>query len=451
MSVARTADVIVIGAGLAGLTAARRIEHGGHHTVVLEAADRIGGRVLTRTIAGIPVDFGGGVVSPACDRVIALAQSLGVRTVAIEATGRKVLDHGGTVQPYRGPLPRLRPLALGELGLTLGRLEAMARLVPPGRPMAARLGARWDELTVEEWLSANVRSADARALLGAAVAARFGTDAHDLSLLSMLFAIHSAGGIAPQLAARGGPDIAFVGGAQMITQRLAARLRCDIRLSTTVEAISQDEERVQLRTTDGSWSARRVVLAVPVAAAAHIEFTPALAARRAELHARTPTPRIVRFAFAFDGTPWRDDGLSGESLSTNGPMCSTIDGTPAGAETGVLVGTVVGSAADRLAADTPTGRRDRVVSQLTRMFGDAVASPCEVAEVDWTTQARGGGLAAYWPPGVLGRTGRAFRRSIDRLHFAGADTAKRQNGRLDGAIESGERAADEVIEQLGVR
>lgn len=451
MSVARTADVIVVGAGLAGLTAARRIEHGGHPCVVLEAGARIGGRVLTRTVRGVAIDLGAGVVSPSCDRVIALAQSLGVRTVAVDSPGRKVLDHGGSVQPYRGPTPRLRPLALGELGLTLGRLEAMARLVPPGRPMAARLGARWDDTTVEEWLGAHVRSSDARALLTAAIAARFGADAHELSLLSLLFGIHSAGGIAPQLGARGGSEIAFAGGVQMITQRLAARLRSDIQLSTRVHAIARHDADVQLQTSDGTWTARRVVLAVPVAAAARIEFAPALSAARAELHARTPAPRVVRWACTYEGTPWRRDGLSGESLSTDGPMCSTVDATPEGSETGVLLGTVVASAADRLAAQSPTQRRERVLSQLTRMFGSTVAAPLDAIELDWASETPGGGLAAYWPPGVIGRTGRAFRRGIDRVHFAGADTAKRKNGRLDGAIESGERAADEVLEKLGRR
>jgi monoamine oxidase len=442
------ADVIVIGAGVSGLTAARRIEHAGRRCVVLEARARVGGRTLTTTVAGATVDLGASAVTPAADRVLALAEELGIATEARPDVGRKLLDHGGRVEPFRGPLPRLPALVVGELGLTLGRIEAMARLVPPGRPMAARLGARWDETSVDEWLTTRVRHPETRAILAAAVQARFAAEPSELSFLSLLFSVHSSGGIGRLVSARGGPMLQFVDGAQALPQGLAARLRSEIRLSTPTTRIESDDAGVTVHAGGDEFRARWAILAIAPRAARSIVFDPPLTAARAELHARTPQGRVTTWALVYDAPFWREQSLSGESLSTADPVRTTFDATREGTGPGVLAARVVSDAAERLRQRPRAERRQAVLDHLVRIFGEGAATPLGDAEMDWSAEPEGGGYATFWPPGVLSRTGRAFRRPAGRLHFAGAETAKRGNGRLDGAVEAGERAADEVLELL---
>src|SRR5438874_7799195 len=148
------ADVCVIGAGYAGLTAARRLSQAGRAVVVLEARDRVGGRVWTRQSAsGLPVDVGATFVGPMHDRLHGLAKEMGVATFPTYVAGDSILATGGKVRRYRGDVPRINPLALLSAGQAIYRLDAMARKVPVDAPWNAPKAKAWDARTVRSWLS----------------------------------------------------------------------------------------------------------------------------------------------------------------------------------------------------------------------------------------------------------------------------------------------------------
>src|SRR5205085_792753 len=159
-------DVCVIGAGLAGLTAARRLSQGGREVTVVEARDRVGGRIWTRPTAGLPIDVGATFIGPHHDRLHALTKEMGVSTFATHTAGDTILATGGKVRRYRGDVPRINPLALLSAGQAIYRLNAMAKKVPVDAPWDAPHARAWDARTAAGWLTrANVPTRAARDLI----------------------------------------------------------------------------------------------------------------------------------------------------------------------------------------------------------------------------------------------------------------------------------------------
>lgn len=443
-------DVAVIGAGLSGLSAARRVEQAGRSAVVLEARERVGGRSLTRTFRGKPVDLGGQWIGPAQENVLALAAELGVRTYEQFDTGRKIVELGDRRRSYRGFLPRLSPLALGELGLTLARIETMAKLVPVGRPSAARLAERWDRISVGEWLERHVRSEEARGVMRIATQMVFAGEPQNISFLYFLFYLHSGGSMTRLISTRGGAQACkLVGGAQSLSQRLAARLHGRVELATPIRAIEQRDADIVVHHEGGSLAARRVILAVPPAAAAKIEVRPALPSARAELHARMPMGCAIKCVVAYARPFWREAGMSGESISNGAPIRATFDACSPDGELSALLAFVIGDEARAFGQLPLADRRAAIAEHLVRLFGADAADPVDYVDMDWSTEPYSGGCyVGLMPPGLLTEAGTALRRPVGRLHFAGTETAKHWCGYFDGAIEAGHRAADEVVDRL---
>lgn len=447
----RDADVIVIGAGLAGLTAATTLAADGASVLVLEARDRVGGRTWSRRIGRATFDVGGQWIGPGQPRMYALCGRLGVETFPTFTAGASVADVGGRVTTYRGTIPRLSPLALLQLQVARSLLARLVARVPPEAPWAAARAPAWDATTLASWLAPILHSAAARGAMDAAVRTIFGSEAGELSLLHVLHYARAAGGFARLIETEGGfQQDRLRGGAQQLSERLAEALGpTRVRLGRAARLVLHDAEGATVIAGGERLRARAVVCAVPLGLAARLDFEPRLPALREQLVQRVPMGATVKVLACYDEPFWRRRGLSGEAVSGDGPIAVAYDNGSAGGEQAALVAFVVGRPARGWSARAAGVRRSLVLGQLARWFGPEAHDPSAYVELDWATERWSGGCPiATFPPGTLSVFGPALRAPVGCIHWAGTETATSCPGFMEGALESGERAAAEVRARL---
>jgi len=444
----RTFDAIVVGAGLAGLTAARDLEAAGRSVLVLEARDRVGGRNFDHPLgAGKVVELGGQWAGPGQDKVLALAHELGVATFPTFSDGASIYYQGGQRKTYTGDIPPASPPALVEVEATIVELNNMAAEVPADAPWQAPHAGVWDVQTIETWIEGQDHTDEARFLADLAIRGVYGEEASEISLLDLLSAITGVGGDFNTLIGSA-QTIRFVGGPQQLSIRLAARLGSAVMTSSPVLGIDQGAP-MMVRTAAGSFRARSVVLAIPKTLIGRIAFSPPLGPAYDQYLQRQPMGSVIKINAIYDTPFWRAQGLNGAVVSDTGPIEIVYDNSPPDGRPGVLVGFMEANQSRALYSASPDARRGAALTSLARYFGDAAAHPVDYVDMVWATEPfTRGAYGSFNPPGVLTSLGPATSGAAGGLHFAGADFSPQWPGYMDGAIRSGERAAREALATL---
>ena len=445
------ADVCVVGAGYAGLTAARRLSQGGKTVVVLEARDRVGGRIWTHRLSdGSPVDRGGAWLGPRHDAIFGLAREVGASTYKTWVKGAHLLIGEGRTRRYRGLIPKISPLAIITIALAQMKLDRMAKHVPVDAPWMARRADEWDSRTVAWWLErSGIRTTIARDLFEMAVRGLFTGDLNEVSFLHLLFLVRAHGSINTLFSIEGGSQENMVeGGAGSIAQRIAEDLGDAVRLSAPVRSITEREDHVDVDADDLAVSARRVVVAVPPAVTLEIEFDPVVPPDRLTLYRSAVAGPETKTLVVYDEPFWRGDGFSGQTSEPGSVAEVTLDASPASGRPGVIAAFTFGPVAARVDALDRGERRRALVDALTARLGRRAASPSEVIETAWWKEEWTRGCSfAHLPPGILTRFGPLVREPFGRVHWAGTETSTTSHGAIDGAVRSGERAAAEILDR----
>ncbi|WP_432514397.1 flavin monoamine oxidase family protein [Kineococcus sp. SYSU DK001] len=441
----RSVDVVVVGAGLAGLTAADQLVQAGHDVVVVEGRDRVGGRVRTTEVAGVPVDAGATWVGPHHTEVRDLASRLGVQLVPQFHTGKGLLSFDGRRRVESATA--MAPWVVLDVTRILNTLQKLADGLSVSTPWEHPDAEKLDSVSLGEWLTSKLVFKGTRKFVNMISLVHFGAPVGDVSLFNALRYIRTLGGLEVMLSVEGGDQQDRVlGTVHGLVTRYAEAVGAPILLDSPVERITTVGDRVTVRTAGETIEARYVVVAAAPAHRAQIEFSPALPDQHYGLSRSWRMGSLSKAFAAYDRPFWRGEGLSGEAVSDDGTVFLTYDVSPSPEGPGILMVFCDGRRFDGY--EEPERRR-RVVEQLVHLYGERARRLIDYTDFSWGNDSfAAGGPNPAVAPKAWTSFGRYLREPVGLVHWAGSETADTSSGTLNGAILSGQRAAREVAARL---
>jgi monoamine oxidase len=440
------ADVIIVGAGFAGMIAARNLIRAGKKAIVLEARDRAGGRVKAGKVAGRTVDVGGMWVGPSQTRMLALIKEYGFRTTPQFEDGKGIVQLDGRRMSGDGEDLGLDPDAQKEFDSIFAELDKLAGQVPLRAPWTASRALEFDSITVEDWLDAHTKDKAVRSLLQGATRNIFQSEPYQMSFLYFLSYIRAADEIETLWGLKDAAQAFLViEGFHGVAARLAAELDNAIVLKSPVRSIVQDSTGVTVH-SEQEWHAQYAIVAVPLPLSTRIAYSPPLTPERDALTQRMPMGSVIKWYAAYEKPFWRDRGWSGLVTSDLPPGLACLDVTPAEGTPGLLAGFIDARFGLQWTSRSTEDRRKLIVERLVDWFGAEAAHLVDYEDANWPAEEWSRGcFGASMGPGVMTSLGHVIREPHGRIHWAGTETSEVWTGYVEGAICSGERAAAEVM------
>ena len=447
------ADVIIVGAGLSGMIAARKVLEAGLTPLILEADERVGGRILTQeAIPGVPVELGAQWIGDTHQRMFRLAAELGVETYPQYDKGETSYDLAGSGVLRENEFHARFAAELKELELVLRHLDLLAADVPVDAPWQAPRALEWDAVTAGAWYDAQGLSPVARTLLEICTVGILAVPTAEVSFLHLLFTIQTCG-VTSELFAEsegGAQTTRFIGGTSEIPRRLAALVGDRIVLDVPVQLIEHTADSATVHCRGGLVArGRRVIVAISPTLAGRIMYDPPLPGIRDQLTQRLPNGSAMKAFFIYDEPFWRADGFNGQLISDVGPARMSNDTCIPGDDHGVILLFLEGDQARTFGRLPEAQRREALTAELVRHYGGAAAEPVFYVDGEWSErQWTRGCYNANHGPHVWTTYGPALSTPVGVIHWASTDTATHWSAYMEGAVDAGERAAQAVIIEL---
>jgi putrescine oxidase len=441
-------DIVIIGAGASGLTAATELRKAGLTVAVLEARDRVGGRLWTDQIEGAMLEIGGQWVSPDQDALKETIAELGLDTFARYRTGENVyINAEGRRTRFEGEIFPVSAETEREIRRLITILDDLVADTDPDRPWTHPRARELDEISFGTWLENETADQEARDNIGMYIAGAMLTKpAHAFSTLQALLMAASAGSFSNLVDADFILDERVIGGLQQVPILLAERLGDDVHLGQAVRTLRWNEQGVVAVTDDLEVRARRAIMAVPPVLYGRISFEPSLPRRQQQLHQHLSMGFVIKVHAVYETPFWREDGLSGSAFSPYELVHEAYDNTNFGDSRGTFVGFVSDEAADEVFTLTPAERKTRILTSLSHYFGEKALSPVVYYESDWGTEEwTRGAYAASFDLGGLARYGADLRTPVGPISFSCSDLAGKGYQHVDGAIRMGRETAAAIV------
>jgi len=449
--------ILVVGAGIAGLTAAYRLRQAGVRADIIEATNRVGGRIRTiPKVAGtlIPAELGGEYIDTGHTTLISLATELGLRAIDLVDVQRGLVKDTFFFQGRRYPLEQIiadfAPLAtkisadLEAVGDEISYLDFTEE------------AERLDNLSIAEYVDQADTSTLLRQLLRVAYTVFYGRDPEEQSALNLLFLIGSEPG-SFELYGNSDERYQIDGGNSQIINRLAAQLSGSIEAGTVLEAITllpDGRYRVSLRSGQSAFDRtyERVLLTLPFSTLRDVNINVPLPQAKRRAIEQLGYGTNSRLVTGYRSRIWRELYRSTASVYTDLEFQSTREATPFAPTPNGLISTLTGGRLGlSIGAGTPEDQAQRFLNQIERVFPGV------------RNLRSGKAVRAYWPGErffkgsyscyLVGQTTQMLGvegERVGNLYFAGEHTSVENQGYMEGGCETGQRAAVEILQDLGL-
>eukprot|EP01098_Paradermamoeba_levis_P014672 TRINITY_DN7109_c0_g1_i1.p1 TRINITY_DN7109_c0_g1~~TRINITY_DN7109_c0_g1_i1.p1 ORF type:complete len:514 (+),score=160.26 TRINITY_DN7109_c0_g1_i1:47-1543(+) len=445
-------DVIVIGAGISGLSAAKQCQEAGLKVAVLEARDRVGGRTLTIDVDGHAVDLGGMWTNPNTQQNISrVCKELNVESFFQFENGKKILEVEGNVSSYSSSIPSLSLFNLIDLQLIIFRFEWFLRKINVFSPFLSNRAYEFDSTSVEAFLKRVSWSSATISMIDVASRIILGQETRDVSLLWWLYYFKSGKGVDSLIEVKGAQLMRFKGGAQQVSKKLAEKIgEKNVIFNSPVVSIDYNDSGVSILTREGKrYTSKYVIVAIPPALCGRIFYSPPLPPLKDQLFQKWSMGYALKVICIYPKPFWREKGFSGEAISDGGPVTIVFDTSTPNLEMASLTSFLVGDVGRRWGAEKEGERKKEILKQLKRYFGDEAEHPTYYHEMNWGSEPYSGGCpVCSLPTGGFSSFGDQIRKPVGNIHWAATETATEWAGFMDGAVTSGERAAQEVIQRI---
>lgn len=444
-------DVIVVGAGPSGLTAAYELRKAGRTVAVLEARDRVGGRTWTEQMDGATIEIGGQWVSPDQTALYSLIEELGLETFARYREGDSVyVAADGTRTVYGGGDFPLAESTVAAMDALVAAIDAVVAEVDPDAPWAHPRAAELDRISFHDWLRTLSDDEAACANVAPFIAGGMLTKpAYAFSALQALLMAASAGSFSNLVDEDFILDRRVVGTMQGVSKALAERLGDDVHLGNPVLRLEWSEDGVVAHGADVTVTARKVVLAVPPNLYSRISYDPPLPRRQHVTHQHQSMGLVIKVHAVYDRPFWREQGLSGTGFAPAGIVSEVYDNTYVGESTGTLVGFISDLRADEMFALPADERRAAVLRSIAAYLGDEALEPVVYYESDFASEEwTRGAYATSYDLGGLHRFGPDQNENVGPIYFSSSDLAGEGYQHVDGAVRMGRRTAARIVAAL---
>ncbi|XP_068602341.1 amine oxidase [flavin-containing] [Brachionichthys hirsutus] len=450
-------DVIVVGGGISGLSAAKLLKANGLNPVVLEARDRVGGRTFTvRNKETQWVDLGGAYVGPTQNRILRLAHEYGIKTYKVNMLGDLVHYVNGKPYPFTGSFPPMwNPFVWLDFNNLWRTMDKMGAEIPREAPWAAPRAEEWDKMSMLELFEKICWTSTARHFATLFVNVNVTSEPHEVSALWFLWYVKQCGGTMRIFStSNGGQERKFVGGSGQISECIAKELGERVKLESPVYSIDQSGGAMLVKTLKNeTYQARYVIMATPPTLNMKIHFKPELPPLRNQLIQRVPMGSVIKCMVYYRENFWKKRGYCGIMVieDDDAPIGLTLDDTKPDGTAPAIMGFILSSRCRTLTSLTKEERLKKICEIYARVLGtDEALHPVHYEEKNWCEEEYSGGCyTAYFPPGILTQYGKVLREPLGNLYFAGTETATEWSGYMEGAVEAGERAAREVLCSMG--
>jgi monoamine oxidase len=441
-------DAIIIGAGLSGLAAGLKLKAAGKKFMILEARDRVGGRVFTKALPnGGYVDLGAAWIGPTQTRMYELLKENNIGHYPTYDEGKSILRFNGKLKTYKGIIPPLPIFTLLSLDAAIKKINKLSKTINLQEPWHSPDAKKWDSMTLHTWMQQQMSSAKARMFFKIATEAIFATDPADMSMLHALFYTKSGKDFDTLMNIReGAQQDRILGGSQTLANGMAAQLKDEIILNAPVRIVNQEDEMV-MAVCDGErkFSAKKMIITIPPVLVPAIRFNRRLPNNREQLMQRMFMGTVGKCYAIYDKPFWRDKGLNGLCATNEGPITVTFDNSPSDAKYGVLMGFVLANQAKDFFLLPESERKANALKCFENFLGPQALHPQHYLDFSWSNEEWSRGCyAAVMPTGTWTSVGKTLREPCGNIHWAGTETSDIWNGYMEGAVRAGERAAGEI-------